>query len=205
MFILKFNLSWDIMAKLTKNRNSLQIIIPLDYCNSLGWKAGDEITLTQQHQGLLLEKKSIEPKVSSNVFTIGYEGKTMDKFLHELMIRNITQLIDVRELAYSRKPGFSKTSLKSYLESAGITYWHIPALGSPSDVRHTYKEGGSMAKFMQSYRSYLDTIPDAYDELKGFVLSKPSVLMCFEREHTSCHREILAERLLKDGFHITHI
>lgn len=193
------------MAKLTKNRTSLQVIIPTGLCDAMGWKAGDEVTLQQNGTQLIMEKKGGEPTISTEVYTIGYEGKSMADFIHELTIRKITQLIDVRQLAFSRKPGFSKTALKSNLEKAGISYRHIPELGSPSDVRHIYKEGGSLTTFMEEYRAYLDTKTEAYDELRAFVLSKPSAMMCFEKQHFLCHREILADRLFNDGFHITHI
>ena len=158
-----------------------------------------------QEGGPQLRRVTPEPSVSTIVYTIGYEGRSINDFLHELKIRKVKQLIDVRQLAFSRKPGFSKTALKSNLEAAGITYRHIPALGSPSDIRHVYKEGGSLDSFMDEYSTYLDTQIDAYDMLRAFVLSKPSVLMCFEKVPTMCHREILAERLLKEGFRLTHI
>jgi uncharacterized protein (DUF488 family) len=48
---------------------------------------------------------------TSQVFTIGYEGRDIDEFVICLKDFNITRLIDVRELPLSRKRGFSKSTL----------------------------------------------------------------------------------------------
>lgn len=43
------------------------------------------------------------------LLTIGYEGRKIDEFIERLKEFNISRLIDVREIPFSRKPGFSKT------------------------------------------------------------------------------------------------
>lgn len=193
------------MSKITRNGQSLQVVIPAETRDLYGFKAGMETSFVHIEGGAQLRYERMEPLANLDVYTIGYEGRNMDEFLHQLTIRKVKQLIDVRELAYSRKAGFSKSALKAHLEEVGISYKHIPKLGSPSDVRHVYKEGGSLTNFMDQYSTYLDDHINAYDELKGLVMTKPTVLMCFEKEHHTCHREILANRLLKDGFHLAHI
>jgi uncharacterized protein (DUF488 family) len=139
------------------------------------------------------------------VWTIGYEGRNIDAFMHELIIRRIDQLIDVRELAFSRKAGFSKSALRAKLEEAGITYCHIPELGSPSDIRGEFKNGGSVTAFMNAYRSYLDSTPSAYQELEEMLNMGSSVLMCFEKSYLRCHRKVIADKLGGDGYTIEHI
>ena len=47
--------------------------------------------------------------------TIGYEGKTVEEFLHQLDAAGVALLIDVRAVAASRRPGFSKTALAGAL------------------------------------------------------------------------------------------
>ena len=140
-----------------------------------------------------------------NVWTIGYEGRLLDDLVRELDARRITQLIDVREIARSHKPGFSKGALQRRLETAGVGYHHLPALGSPSSIRHKFRDGGSLDDFFDEYHAYLRSVPEAYGQLREMVSSKPSVLMCFERDHRTCHRLVLAQKLTADGFLIEHI
>jgi uncharacterized protein (DUF488 family) len=63
------------------------------------------------------------------LYTIGYEGQTVEAFLQRLLAQGVLALIDVRELPLSRKPGFSKNALASALQRHGIEYIHMPALG----------------------------------------------------------------------------
>ena len=49
------------------------------------------------------------------LFTIGYEGTTMDEFITALQRAGVERVIDVRALPLSRRPGFSKTPLTGAL------------------------------------------------------------------------------------------
>lgn len=51
---------------------------------------------------------------------VGYEGLTISEYVQVLCDLQVSTLVDVRLNAISRKPGFSKTRLKSYLAEAGI-------------------------------------------------------------------------------------
>jgi uncharacterized protein (DUF488 family) len=44
----------------------------------------------------------------ATLFTIGYEGKTVDEFLAEVAAAGVERVIDVRAVAASRRPGFSR-------------------------------------------------------------------------------------------------
>ena len=52
--------------------------------------------------------------------TIGYEGKTLDEFIGELKQAGVEMVLDVRAVAASRRPGFSKTALSNALRENGI-------------------------------------------------------------------------------------
>ena len=66
------------------------------------------------------------------IFTIGYEGATMSEFLAALRNAGVERVIDVRAIANSRRPGFSKTPLRNALAEVGIDYVHLRALGTPA-------------------------------------------------------------------------
>jgi uncharacterized protein (DUF488 family) len=69
-----------------------------------------------------------EKPVAATVFTIGYEGTTVSTFVAKLQAARIKVLADVRAL--SRKKGFSKNSLRAFLQEQGIRYLHFGELGS---------------------------------------------------------------------------
>lgn len=56
------------------------------------------------------------------VYTIGYEGTDIERFVKTLTAVGVEAVADVRAVPLSRKKGFSKNSLREHLESAGIKY-----------------------------------------------------------------------------------
>src|SRR5207237_10033602 len=80
-------------------------------------------------------------KKKLRIFTIGYQGATVGEFLAALRQAGIEQVIDVRALPLSRRPGFSKSPLRAALEEAGINYVHLKALGTPADGRAAARAG----------------------------------------------------------------
>jgi len=66
--------------------------------------------------------------VSAKLFTVGYEGRSIDELVDALRAAGVERLVDVRELPLSRRKGFSKTALGDTLRDAGIEYIHVRAL-----------------------------------------------------------------------------
>jgi uncharacterized protein (DUF488 family) len=139
------------------------------------------------------------------LFTIGYEGATLNDFVDTLRAAKIDVLLDIREIPVSRRRGFSKTMLGQTVEAFGIAYRHERQLGSPKAIRHRLREDGNYDRFFREFKRYLDKQCDLLDELaqelKGNV-----ALMCYEKDHTDCHRhsvaEALAELLSKTPIHL---
>ena len=75
------------------------------------------------------------------IYTIGYEGATMDGFIAALRETGVRRVIDVRALPLSRRPGFSKSTLAASLKAEGIDYVHLKALGTPKPGRDAAKKG----------------------------------------------------------------
>lgn len=194
----------ELSATITRNGSSAQIVLPTELRERYGLHPGGSVVLEAREDGILL-KHTTAPFVTFAVSTIGYEGRTLAQFIEELRSHRIRQLIDVREIPLSRKNGFSKVSLGMALRNEGILYRHIPELGSPRDLRHAYKEGGSPTEFMEGYTSHLDQNTDAFEMMRDFALGVPSAIMCFERDYRGCHRRVLSDRLSKDGFSLTHL
>ncbi|MCP3731793.1 DUF488 domain-containing protein [Sphingomonas sp. MG17] len=126
------------------------------------------------------------------VFTIGYEGATMDSFLGTLERAGVGQVIDVRQLPLSRRPGFSKAPLTAALAERGIGYVHLKALGTPKPGRDAAKKG-DRATLEAVYAGQLE-LPEAQAQaakMRELIAEKPSALLCFERDPCMCHRTLL--------------
>ncbi len=142
------------------------------------------------------------------LYTIGYEGRSIDDFVTILKSAGITRLIDVREIPLSRKRGFSKSALKQRLDDEHIEYVHYKALGSPSEIRYKLKQDWDYNYFFEAFSDYLtgqmDVIKDVYRHLSNGV----NCLMCFEHNHEECHRLPVATKIKEydgNGLLIKHI
>jgi uncharacterized protein (DUF488 family) len=132
------------------------------------------------------------------VYTLGYQGIKLADYVAKLTDSNIGVVLDVRENAWSYKPGFSKTPLAKALTEAGIEYVHVPSAGNPSSNRKT---ATSASECLDRYRVYLDDNPACLDELMAHIKrasddGRFTCLTCFERQPSECHRSILIEALL---------
>ena len=86
----------------------------------------------------VLPKLEFQPKREQNtLFTIGYEGISIDTYINKLLQNHIKTLVDVRKNAYSNKFGFSKKEFMYCLERSGVKYIHIPELGIESELRRS--------------------------------------------------------------------
>lgn len=144
---------------------------------------------------------------ATTLFTIGYEAKTQAEFLDHLVFAGVLQVLDVRAVASSRRPGFAKTALFGGLRERGIAYLHLRPLGTPRAGREAARRGQT-ALMREIYAGQLAT-PEAelaFEELRVSAMETPSALLCFEREAPDCHRAVLAERLAAtDGFKIINL
>jgi uncharacterized protein (DUF488 family) len=126
--------------------------------------------------------------------TIGYERATLDDVIGRLAAAGVELVIDVRAIAASRRPGFSKTMLGASLSDAGIDYAHLRALGTPKAGRDAVR-AGRVAEMRAIYNDHLQE-PQAVQALAAaseMAAQRPSALLCFEAEARNCHRTIVAD------------
>jgi len=140
------------------------------------------------------------------LYTAGYEGRDLDSFVDLVRQHDVDVLVDVRENAYSRKPGFTKGELEDALAARGVDYAHVDALGNPSEIRHELDDTGEILD------AYLDHMEGAWDAALEPVVAfleegETPCLMCYERSVDECHRgpvaNALAERL--DALDLEHL
>lgn len=133
------------------------------------------------------------------VATIGYQGTTVKEFIRALHDAKVELVIDVRAVASSRLPGFSKSRLAANLAEAGIGYEHLRSLGTPADGRAA-AHAGRPEEMHAIYARHLKTkeAQAGLDRLESLVASMPKVaLLCFEHDPTQCHRTLVAAALGK--------
>jgi uncharacterized protein (DUF488 family) len=132
---------------------------------------------------------------AKTLFTIGYEQTPAKSVLDELQAAGVKLLVDVRAVAASRRPGFSKSQLAAGLDERGISYVHLRGLGTPKEGREAARSG-HYDTLHKIYAAHLKT-PQAreqLDELTALVkTSGPICLLCYERDHAHCHRQWIAE------------
>ena len=145
---------------------------------------------------------------AKKLFTIGYEQTPAKAVLDELEQAGVTLLVDVRAIASSRRPGFSKNQLAAGLDARGISYLHLRGLGTPKEGREAARSG-KYALLHKIYAAHLKT-PQAreeLDELSALVKkSGPVCILCYERDHTHCHRQWIAEIIEeRDGVKVENL
>lgn len=133
----------------------------------------------------------------SQLFTIGYEGRTLESYLNLLIREGATLLCDVRRNAISRKYGFSKTTLDRACSGVGIRYEHLPELGIESRRRRGLKTDADFKTLFKTYeQTILPNRGDALERIRAWLRADESVaLTCFELEAGMCHRHCVADAL----------
>lgn len=128
------------------------------------------------------------------LFTIGYEGASLDGFLQALRDADIDVLLDIRETAYSRRAEFGKKSLAGALAGAGMGYRHERKLGTPRLIRDKLRRDGDREAFKRAFMRHLEKQNALLLELAES-LSGNIALLCYEKDPRLCHRSLVAAAL----------
>ncbi len=145
--------------------------------------------------------------VAPDLLTIGYEGCTVDEVVGTLRQARAKLLIDVRAVAQSRKPGFSKRQLAAALDEAGIGYVHLQGLGTPKPGRVAVR-AGHPERMEVIFRDHMcaDRAQAELAQAKELVSARVACLLCFERDHRMCHRRLVAEMIVAEtGQNVSHL
>lgn len=144
-------------------------------------------------------KKARPVSADTTLFTIGYEGISLEEYLNRLIRNDVKLLIDVRNNPMSMKFGFSKSQLKKYCEYLGIAYKHIPEVGIRSEYRQELNTQNDYDRLFDKYKSStLRTTLDFQEQILTLVKENKRVaLTCFEANVCQCHRSHLATAITK--------
>lgn len=133
------------------------------------------------------------------LFTIGYEGISVEEYFNRLIINDVKVLCDVRNFPRSMKFGFSKNQLKKICDGLGIMYVHLPGLGISSDKR---KNLSVQEDYEQLFNEYKLTTLKSNSSDQSTIMDlirkhKRVALTCFENNVHQCHRFHLANSVAK--------
>jgi uncharacterized protein (DUF488 family) len=142
------------------------------------------------------------------VFTIGHSTRPLGEFIELLKANSVTCLVDVRTIPRSRhNPQFNGDTLPQALETHGIDYRHLKALGG---LRHTSADSPNMAWRNASFRGFADyMLTDAFAQelarLVEMAENQQIAVMCAEAVPWRCHRSLIADALTVRGVQVEHI
>lgn len=134
------------------------------------------------------------------LFTIGYEQVPQASVLDALAGAGVKLLVDVRAVAASRRPGFSKRQLAAGVDGRGIGYLHLRGLGTPAEGRLAARAGhvDDMRRIYGAHLAKPEAI-EQLDTLKDLVRAGRRVcLLCYERHPEHCHRLMIADLVCED-------
>jgi uncharacterized protein (DUF488 family) len=160
-------------------------------------------TKSEKAEGILTKpeleivKNSIPTNNKTVLFTIGYEGISLEEYLNRLLKNDVKILVDVRNNPLSMKYGFNKNQLKRFCENLGIQYMHFPEVGIQSEQRQELNTQTDYDKLFTFYRknNLSKTVPTQTVILNLLKQHRRIALTCFEANICQCHRKHLAEAI----------
>lgn len=155
----------------------------------------DKVSLTSQARARIAAARPA--RQPAGVVTIGYEGRSLEAYLNELLGAGVTLVFDVRRNPLSRKYGFSKGTLSNACEGLGIGYAHAPELGIASEDRRGLATRADYDALFASYER--ESLPQQAEALARIARSVGAgervALTCYERLPEQCHRHCVADAL----------
>lgn len=143
--------------------------------------------------------------------TIGHSNRALAEFLAMLGEARIALLIDVRAFPRSRtNPIFNIERLEPQLMLHGIGYRHCPALGGRRKKQRSIDPDVNALWRVPSFHNYADyALSDefeaAFRDLVRLGEDQRIALMCSEAVWWRCHRRIITDYLLLNGYAVDHL
>jgi uncharacterized protein (DUF488 family) len=143
-----------------------------------------------------------------SIWTLGHSTRSPEEFDELLLAHKIEVLVDVRSFPGSRRyPHFNKAELSRQLNSIGLAYLHLPALGGR---RRPSPDSKNTAWKNSSFRAYADHMEseefrEGIEALLEVIQTKRTAIMCAEALWWRCHRSLIADYLKAKGVEVIHI
>lgn len=178
------------------NSNSL---MKHTYINHPFWAIKSIVAKDILTPALYQRVEDAKPKIKETIlYTIGYEGISLENYFLKLLNNDVKVLVDVRRNPLSMKFGFSKTLLQRYCKALEIEYIHFPEVGIHSNERQELNSQNDYDELFHNYKS--ENLPktiDTQNQIIDILERKHRIaLTCFEANICQCHRKHLAEAII---------
>lgn len=197
--------TWRLTSAATRVQNSLPKALRNDVSfvmEEYGRLSTDQLinAIYQRYPWFTVNSKNIlrrgqhRPVAETAVYTMGYEGLSVEAFLDELMRSGVRRMLDVRSNPVSRRYGFHGRTLRGLCGRLGFEYLHIPELGIRSEDRRGLNSASDYEALFVDYRQEVTSRQvGAVRRVARALSQEPGVLVCMEADPSSCHRSHLAK------------
>lgn len=129
------------------------------------------------------------------MFTVGYQQLSVEQLLRKLHENGIETVVDVRDVPFSRRPGFSKGALASALGKAGIAYVHERELGNPPENRERFRRGEIEEGRAVMLERLTSGSSVALERLMERARNERVAVLCLEALDRNCHRQLIVDEV----------
>jgi uncharacterized protein (DUF488 family) len=141
------------------------------------------------------------------LFTVGHSNRSLDQLIAVVAGHGIRHIADIRRQPVSRRhPHFTRAALGPGLATAGIGYTWIEALGGLRAPAPRSPHSALDSAFA-GYADHMATaaFAAAIERLAGLAAAMPTAIMCAEADPASCHRRLLSDWLVSNGWDVRHV
>jgi uncharacterized protein (DUF488 family) len=142
----------------------------------------------------------------NRIYTIGHSTREFQEFVGLLRAHGVTRLADIRRFPGSRRhPHFSREALEQSLPTFGVAYEHFEELGGRRRPVKSSPNGAWESEQFRGYADHMGTAEfrDAVDRL--LASERTTAVMCAEAVPWRCHRNLLADDLVRRAIEVLHI
>jgi uncharacterized protein (DUF488 family) len=164
----------------------------------------------QHTTDLLCYITDMRDKTTNELYSIGHGNRSIETFMELIHEFGIKHLADVRSYPSSRRnPQFGRKNLECMLDKSRISYTWFPDLGGfrREGLGNRSPHVALDSPGFHNYADYMGTEPfqtGAY-KLSQLVTLGSTCFMCAETIPHRCHRSLIADYLLVQGFTVIHI
>ncbi len=147
----------------------------------------------------------------ATIYTIGHSTRSLDELSELLHESDVECLIDIRAYpGLHSNPQFNKDNLGKEMLDRGNEYYHLEALGGRRKESEKIDSSPNTFWNNKSFQNYADyalseEFQAALEDLKNRAKEKICAIMCSEAVWWRCHRRIVSDYLLADGYNVCHI
>jgi uncharacterized protein (DUF488 family) len=142
------------------------------------------------------------------ILTVGHSNHEELFFLDLVRGAGVELIADVRANPRSRYPQFNRSALAGTMKAEGVGY--APLGGDLGGRREPQPDSPNTALDEGPFRGYADHMRTegfaaGLDHLEDLARERRTAVMCAEADWRRCHRRLLADVLVSQGWRVLHL